>query len=278
VESYQGSVEVDVTNMVHAYWREPTGYTEGYTQRLWCAYWNALFPTNDGRSMLTWRDRFEKVTPCTYNFYSGGDEIYLVTNGTPSLWEIVFGDFLETPVFGNYAWWAQEHFKGRMPVDLGSSMYGGWEFTSYLAYNPDGVLLSPTNAAALSDAALREDPFFFAGGFFGTPWWISNLYGGSVGPGTTGSNYAWDHRNRLLVEMIPALTRAAGGRDVPVLDKKKNPRNLNLMTKKFQSGWPPERLANKDLKNRYLHRDFRDVGYVYIYRLYDYWVNTGALK
>ena len=52
----------------------------GYPSASWASRWHELFPTNDMRNQLTWKNRFTDVPQRTelYNYYSSGDEVLAV--------------------------------------------------------------------------------------------------------------------------------------------------------------------------------------------------------
>ena len=68
IEAIQGNA-TQSTNMIHPEWNP-------YTNRVWASEWHNLFPTNDYRNALTWRDRFQNLPLANmYNFYSSGEEV-----------------------------------------------------------------------------------------------------------------------------------------------------------------------------------------------------------
>ncbi len=68
IEALDGSAATDA-DMMNPSWN-------GYDTRLWASEWHSLFPTNDARNTLTWRDRFSNLNGAdVYNFYSSGEEV-----------------------------------------------------------------------------------------------------------------------------------------------------------------------------------------------------------
>jgi hypothetical protein len=72
MEAYDGSIkDLGMVNPNAGY---PFQGWPNYDQRLWSTEWYQLFDSVDGRSGLTWRDRFDAI-PNLYNFYSSGEEV-----------------------------------------------------------------------------------------------------------------------------------------------------------------------------------------------------------
>lgn len=93
---------------------------------------------------------------------------------------------------------------------------------------------------------------------------------------TAGSAVATDPavRAKVLAEAIPALSRATGANPV---ERRFGDNNVNMMTT-LKNGWPAGRM-NSDFKlNNWLHGNFRDVGYFFVYRLYDDICTRGVLR
>jgi hypothetical protein len=252
----------ETTPMVHPDWYE-------YATRLWASKWHLLFSTNDYRSQLTWRDRLSNFGNAeVFNFYSSGEEVLRTHPGMPPdvpgyLVEEIVG-FFDTDPPGLYVWALQEKMKGRTLFNsvLGSN-HGGWGFnTGYDVFtNGQYIHLPPAQASQLPDAQLRTSAFFNTS--FDTPLF-----------GVSGSAYAQTNRNRILADAIPALTLPVGANEVPRLSPQGQPsRNLN-MHEDFKNGWPLERDEPFD----WLHSDFRDVAYTFVYKVFDEFVNRGNLK
>ena len=139
---------------------------DGYLPRLWPTHWHELFdPATDGRSGLTWRQRFGAF-PNAYNFYSSGENV--LKNGTgqePTVFEIL----------GQRAWVKQEMSKGRSDLAGGGLTHaaqGGWVFnhdadptSPYAHYNPINGHYTPYSQAeanAIPSEQLKLVPFFKA--------------------------------------------------------------------------------------------------------------------
>ncbi len=72
---------------------------------------------------------------------------------------------------------------------------------------------------------------------------------------------------------IPALSFAAGGTKIPSFDEGENAVNMN---ESMQSGWPEERVPAEG--RDWLHSDFKDISYRYVYKLFDHFVQHGGLQ
>jgi len=94
-----------------------------------------------------------------------------------------------------------------------------------------------------------------------------------LAPGYTGSIYAKANRERLLAEMIPALSQAAGRNEVTILPKD---RNVD-MSLQYRNSWPPSRSAD-DENLKWKHSDIREIGYTFVYKLFDSLKSEGKLS
>jgi len=263
-------------NMIHPEWNN-------YTNRLWATEWHSLFPTNDGRNALTWRDRFSNL-PLTnvYNFYSSGEEILREHVGEPpndisqTVALEVYWLLSRDPV-GVYSWALQEKSKGRTQVDfvLGST-HGGWKFNDH-AYGTNSPVdstvwwhMSAQAAALISTNELKTNTFFdLTSGVFTNDAAL-------IGP--SASSYAQANRNRILSDAIPALTLPVGANEVPLLSPLgQSSRNFDMSSSDFKNGWPAERLSKAD-GAKWHHSDFRNVAYTYTHKLFDKFVELGDLK
>ena len=244
-----------------------------YEARLRCSEWHKLFSEPDHRSELSWCDRLGNVAPVAYNFYSPGEDVLARHIGD-------IGPF-SGGWFSPYAWAKQEKLKGRMPVNIGGSTYGGWGFNdAYGSFVWDEVweewdwdpTLSPEEAAQLWDYELRSKPFFRPGGSAITPLYVPE------DPETPdqGSDFAQTNHAQLLSEMIPAISLAAGLYPVGTLDEPTQSHNFDMQNT-MKNGWPQERL-NSGWEERWRHSDFREIAYLYVYKVFDEFVNLGGLN
>ena len=74
--------------------------------------------------------------------------------------------------------------------------------------------------------------------------------------------------------MVPTLSFAAGSNDVSRFG---TAQNRNMQTA-FQNHWPQERMADDKKRNRWLHSDAREVAFIYVFKLFDAFVETAQLN
>ncbi len=262
------------SNMSHPYWNN-------YDQKLWASEWYRLFSAPDGRSKLTWRNRFANLPKeKLYNYFSSGDEVFEVhpnqdlkgVPDIPGLEDFNSGKLLDVIHVGRFSWSLQEKLKGRMMVEgYTGSTYGGWGFNlnDYAEKDPYGrntsTPISFILANGISEADLKTKPFF------NVKATDMNL----LSP-ENGSQYALDNRDRLLAEAIPARTGAAGRNEIrSFLSLHNKDMQINFTKKDAEQKiiWPR---ADKD--NIWLHSDIREVAYPYIYSVFDDFIQEGGLK
>lgn len=218
-----------------------------YFDRTWAANWHKLwrFNTSDNRNQLTWLNRFGDI-PYAFNFYSSGEEVLQNSPADPSM-----------DIAGKTLSWAfQELIKGRrqalfLPDEVA---HGGWGFNE-LWLPPDAPDAGIVNH--LPDDTLRIGPVF-------KPFYDVRLH--SYDP--IGSQLAGDYtiRARLLAEAIPALSFAVGCNPVTLTFSE----NRDMMMRcKNGAEWPLSRIADPDKGIRWLHGDYRDVAYYFVFPLYD---------
>lgn len=223
-----------------------------YNTRLWAAEWYRLFDASDGRNKLSWRNRFGGL-PFVYNFYSSGEDV--LNNSTGQI-----------PAPGADRVWAlQEMVKGTNHPGalLTLDSQGGWGFNRIFDIEEapiDGSISTyrprtPEEADQLTDEQLRVEPFFRR--FKDKRLLIADQ----------GSAAAYEYltRAKTLAEAIPALSFAVGRNEVGAFLRN----NIDLMT--LKDGWP-------SADGRWRHGDAKDVSYRYNHKLYEHWVDLGALK
>lgn len=273
---------------------DTTDFKNSCGRRLWASEWFRLFKNDytchgigetqtDGqfvgtdvfrRDELKWRDRFSEVTnhPGVMQFFSSGEDVVrAATEGDPGF------DQLGTPFNGGInAWNFQEKSKGLdnltaflQPGDT----QGGWGFrvcdTYYDSIQDEVVtiycndFMTPAQAFAQSNSVLRDTPFF------------RELR--TVTPNSDAEV------NELLAYAIPALSYGAGGAGIVRFQTQGVAQDMNdYPGSDSNPDWPDERQpfevndANEDLY--WLHSDFKDVAYRYVYKLYDAMVVRGELK
>jgi len=249
----------DTTAMSIDAMRHPDWVT--YETRLWPTEWHNLFPTDDGRRGLTWRNRFGNIANAT-NFYSSGEDVLNNNDVTPG----------QVPsVGGERAWVLQEMVKGTHHIGavLTFDVQGGWGFNSswdiptfvpddsdaggYYVYNRR----TPAQAAALTDDQLRTQTFFLS------------FHDTRFASATAGSAAASEYLPRAdaLGGAIPALSFATGRNPIPLFDQQD--RNIDLMD--LKDGWPRT-------GGRWLHSDAKNVAYRYNHLLWEKWIELGELK
>ncbi len=243
--------------LVHDYWRE-------YTNRTWAAKWHELFPPSDDRNRLTWRGRFADVASVAYNFYSSGDEVFELYNGTPDAPDGA-GDSL-----GRYSWHKQESYKGRAAnqqflSSLAATDWSGWGFRGhweidYFQHTMYWVTLyTAAQANAIPTNALATNTVF-------------NLNPQSMNTNVISRLTLDEH----LAKGIPALSEAAGRRACWEA-REGSEYNLNGRAPDFYAnGW--WRTGNGELDRRWLHSDMKDAAYFHVYPLFNMILSIGELK
>ncbi len=247
-KSSVGAFHNTATNnvLVHEEWRS-------YANRTWSSEWHTHFPATDDRSKLTWKNRFPNVASVAYNYYSTGDEVLELFNGTPGP---AAGGLLDSDTKGRYAWHKQEVYKGRgenVVFDWATTDWSGWGFReNWLGTR----MYSAEEANALESLSLMTNTVF-------------TLY-----PSTMNVNVISRlHLDEHLAKGIPALSPATGR--IVFRESNGNDSNLDADESYRPNGWWR---TSGDLKNRWLHSDIKDVAFYYVYSLFHNFVDKGALK
>ena len=242
----------------------------GYPSASWASRWHELFPTNDMRNQLTWKNRFADVPQRTelYNWYSSGDEVLAVfdtpdADGSGKITIKPFG------VGGSriHSWQKQERFKGRW----GQSILGGWAGTSEMGwgfssqgYYEDGtpplyqMVVDPANlqnyvivrtfpygtndAANASSDQLRIDPVF-----------------NHDPPKILSGNLLRQDVDELLARGVPALSGPVGSMAIPSVNSAVN-ENLNGFS--TVSGWPR---TNEPTFSGWRHSDIKNIALPFVF-------------
>ncbi len=178
----------------------PPGWRD-YPLRTRPTHWAELFEEGDGRRELSWRGRFCNVTNVV-NFYSTEEEVLRNSDGAISAFPA-----------RTFVWAKQELFKGRWPAVQSLLLHndGGWAMNlSYLAWKGDAgdgspgmAVLTPEETAEISDAQLREMPFF-------GPFEDMSVCG------TNGSEVARERHAYYMSTCIPAESYATGANPLPI--------------------------------------------------------------
>lgn len=295
METYDGLPCSNPLELVPAVWTN-------YETRLWSSEWHDRFTFPDTRSTLTWNMRFGDI-PQAINYYSEGEEV-LANNisGTnfSKLWPSVSWTPSDTISISwdDDSWWPSIHVNGSAlipsvswkPQDMawvfqerikggtittllpGVDSHGGWGFNSVYT-GLFGSPMDPATANLLSNDVIRVTPFY-------KPFNITGIYG------TNGSVIASNPtvRCKLFAEAIPAVSRATGankilGFGMPLGIDSGNI-DMNAVLRRPSSGgiqWPPER-ATSSYGNHWLHCDFREVAFPFVYKLFDDMVTQGGLQ
>jgi hypothetical protein len=108
------------------------------------------------------------------------------------------------------------------------------------------------------------------------------LYEPETGSNSTGSNYAYNHRNTIISEMIPCTSFAAGrnGFINPATLPANHNIDMDTTMKTDPAQWP---LSNEhdpiDARPRpWLHSDVREKAFTHNWKVYEKFVNIGNLK
>ncbi len=248
-EAYNPTLHNTATNnvLVHEEWRN-------YANRTWSSEWHTHFPATDDRSKLTWKNRFPNVASVAYNYYSTGDEVLELFNGTPGP---AAGGLLDSDTKGRYAWHKQEVYKGRdenVVFDWATTDWSGWGFReNWLEMR----MYSAEEANALESLSLTTNTVF-------------TLY-----PSTMNTNVISRlHLDENLAKGIPALSPATGRESLNGHIVEKYNLNAGLFNNQLNSWWR----TDGNLKNKWLHSDIKDAAYYFVYKLFDNFVDKGGLK
>ena len=256
-------------NMTELNWRK-------YDANLYASYWNELFPANDARSKLTWRNQFNKSQKIISNFYSGGDEVIAKANSVTeaSIVKLVFNQGFN---FSDNAWKYQELVKGLSWYNSVASVFmdrrqAGWAFNDdwWLwadANEGSKVKYTPSQARTISNSRLITKPFF---DYFSEREILSSQKNvGSLKAAETKVVYD------LLARGIPALTYATGV--MSLNDQVKFNYDLELLGRSTTQ-WPTAGHEKPSQKQRWLHSDIKNVALPIIYPTFQMMVSQGLLK
>jgi hypothetical protein len=277
MEAIQSSAP-QTTDMIYSDWIP-------YSTWLYSHEWNKLWPTNDGRSLLSWQNRLANFRNAdVFNFYSSGEEVLRDYTGDPPASAL---SAIPTQIWaalnnrkGSFVWVWQEKGKGRAITDsqIGST-HGGWAFNDPTYGTNQGfdmyTHMSVTAASQLTTNQVKSSPFFDLGS---TPESWGSFTADLALTNSGGSAYATANQNRILADAIPAMTLPIGANPVPRLSPPNNPvlRNFNMQAL-YENGWPLSRLSTSETNNWH-HGDFKDMAYTYTYQFYTDLVYFGNLK
>ncbi len=222
-----GIDNVEKRRMVESSWKSywdynPNNLADPPLKHLLAANWHELLPTEDNRSKLSWKNRFQDVKENTfhYNFYSAGDDVVRDADPNRST-ASVLATALSGHGFSSYSWAAQEYVKGGTSAALFAMQpsgltQGGWatnitHMNFEMTGNAGHHVPSTAQQAALIDVSgLIEEPFFLK---FDEPV----LHHPAKGQNSVGSNLAGENKVKyiLLARGIPALSFAAATHSIP---------------------------------------------------------------
>jgi hypothetical protein len=260
--------------MTEAQWK-PYGTLN--QQRLYASSWHTLFPAEDNRRKLTWKNRFAKVSLLkhVHNFYSLGDDVVQNPRSDTALG----GIFAEGVSRG--AWGNQEMMKGTELASYLQSRYqGGWGFNfnpqqfpqyqgyvketfgGFRRYNPEET---PANVpGGITDEQLKTKPFF-------SPFKESDLFSPTLGSAKAGELKV---QRDILAAGVPARSYAIAANAVPGLAGNYNMEGL----KTSPNSWPVENHDETASAGRWLHSDFKNVALAYLHKMYTKMIEIGGLN
>jgi hypothetical protein len=271
IETYDPTA-LSIDQMRHPDWVNYVDANVANPRRLWATEWYQLFGSSDGRSKLTWRNRFGALA-VAYNFYSSGEDVLNNSNGQVTL----------LPSGAERVWALQEMVKGTSHPGavLTLDSNGGWGFNSHWnieeeVQTPTGPFYTsrrrtPAEANQLTEEQLKTQPFF------------KRFQDARLMDASQGSSAANEYvtRAKVLGDAIPSLSFAVGRNPVPAFG---GTRNFDLQNFTNSDGeWPAGRMSNDadklpDGRGRWKHGDAKDVAYRFNYLLYRKWVELGELK
>jgi len=282
-EAYLG--EQDLRRlMVHPVWKDQAGPLPDYPEFLLSPNWSNLFPNEDRRSFLRWKNRFSSISNRTIclNFYSSGEDILAPGTGDlPSLFDEVWNR--------EQIWTYNEMLKGTtsLATSLTGDIHGGWGFNHHYmdwmnpgggAHPPSGYweAMPPDEASYIPQEACQLEPFFrvFSTGDSDFPAWDGGgwLYEDSITanghlPGDPFSLATIDHLKnhaKILGEAIPAHSFPAGSTALPSILLL---RNIDIdKTYRDNTHWPARH--DPDKEHRWLHSDYLNPALSHVGNLY----------
>jgi hypothetical protein len=277
-----------------------------YQTHLYSTNWHELFPANDARNQLTWKDYFStdlngnlssEVLDVAYNFYSRGDDV-VENPGTSEqfgddfkddLWTLIPGGVHVKAALARHAWVNQEIAKGgQNAITLGvfHDLNGGWEFNFQKAQyfrglpplqgyyewdvNRNGPTFSrkynPGEAAGIPNDQLKQKPFF-------KPFLFPDLHDPAKGSAEAAKT---EVKYKTLATGIPASSYAIACNAIDRINLGGGAVNKNFnIEAQFKNGWIENVGAEGD---DWLHSDFKDVAFTYVYPMYEKMIDLGELN
>ncbi len=287
VQTNNSSDNVDMEEyMTESDWKD-------YPDRLYASNWHQLFPSNDSRSELTWKNRFSNIVDKSYNFYSPGEDVVENAGNDESVTSALLntlGAWVTGESIGTHAWVTQEIAKGGkniLTAAMLAELHGGWDFNGNQSdLEQVGILKSfpadtdsyrprfahETSATIPTNEQLAQFGFFSRINEYNSEKLYAPIDDANVLPGITqtqsgASNLAADNdvQWHLLAEVIPAMSFAAAANNVEGMQG-----NYNMMDNAV--GWPSSR-GN----NNWRHSDFKNVSLNYVRSTFEEMISIGGL-
>ena len=309
IEAYEAAQVIDsddqemTSRMIEKLWKP-------YHSKLHSNTWPLLFPADDGRSKLTWRNRFKAANAVTHlvNFYSTGEDV--VANAkfdeidiAKHAWNTyITGEHR----IGRYAWVNQEFIKGG--TSFGSFLFeynhAGWGWLASEGTTPSHYMLGQSNplnnAGSFSRYSADESKLKIANGEitdehlaqfhyfkpFSAEYAVLSApiddayktwrdpFGAWHNPHSQSdaSDLAnkKDTQWRMLASAMASSTGAAAANDVIGVD------GHNMM--ELKNGWPEGIGRTGKYSEDWQHSDFHVISYSYVYRMFEKMVEEGKLK
>jgi hypothetical protein len=280
-EAYNPTTEEEGINvdMVHHDWGEgeENGIdmfndpaTRADYDQLFAWDWHTLFPAGDSRHGLTWRGRFSDVASVATHFWSAGDRTFFAHphENNPDNWLSVLFD---GGLSGNRAWSLQEKLKGRPGPPLVGGFYevGGWGINPHYDGHaaPDQI----------TEADLLSEPYFLIGD---APNGTHVDYVKLFDPAETESASDYLFRATLLSTFVPSKQLGTGGRSLDV-GHLPSSRQFEMQSSFDSGGWYDmsayEETTPEGAKEYWDHGDYKKIGLLYVWKLYDTFIQIGEL-
>jgi hypothetical protein len=263
----------------------------------WRDRFNNLYERYSGRAKLI--DRW-------WNFYSEGEDVLnnatLGTDFADSLntkgeygWAVQeknkglgdekglpFIDFMICQIFMPGSGVVADYFASKLAEDL-CGVHGGWLFNTSKAYwSAESIISDRPNPTLVAQKwtqqqlnIFRAHPVFDKG-----PPELAFLY--DPDPSSDAyrvpddffnmAGYNGYNANKILADMIPARTFAAGSNEVMKMNSGQDVRNINMNSMK-DNGWTEDDAPHY----RWRHSDLKKVSYYYTFKVYNQIVGRGEL-
>jgi len=294
IEAYDGVPAMsEMMKMTPADWRVGPAGSE-VNRFPWismAARWHSQFTSPDPRRWVGWDDRFAAVASGiqVHNFYSSQEDVLKgprpdgalpdlglalgllrdALNGLlPSAWHLRWA--MNSVYNAEQTWVYSEMTKGNpgrlADFALLPHVHGGWAFRDSSLRDTNTPIAGPMFGAfeARDDRCKLWDKASWLYAPDGSADVQARLSHYPLTPAGTDTNWLNRIKNhaKLLAEAIPSLSGPVGGSP---LDKVKN---VNMHSACRDAAFWPAR-DEVDKPNRWLHGDYKNPAYAYVYRLYD---------